>query len=125
MKLEDLLSSLSVGKNTGPLIHKKFQILIEQYQTDVTFEEFTDYYLLVANQAEGTSSVVGTKIAIQDGIAIQSHFVCGNQNSLQAAHDTAVTLNLNKPLCLFLCMRNYEDNLVTEFKNEPISNLTT
>ncbi|KAF2893950.1 hypothetical protein ILUMI_12224 [Ignelater luminosus] len=110
MELEDLSSSLSINDGTDPLNRIEFQVLTEQHPTDITLEEYTDYYILVAKQEEGTT-LVAAKISMHDNTVFQSNVICANQDSLQVAQFIAKTLNLDKPLWLFLCMKNYEDQL--------------
>ncbi|KAF2896082.1 hypothetical protein ILUMI_10098 [Ignelater luminosus] len=123
MELEDLFSSLSLNDGTDPLNHIEFQVLTEQLPTDIILEEYTDYYLLVAKQEEGTT-LVATKISLNDNTASHSNIICANHDSLQAAQFIAKALNLNKPLWLFLCMKNYEDQLISELTNGLIWNLS-
>ncbi|KAF2896080.1 hypothetical protein ILUMI_10096 [Ignelater luminosus] len=123
MELEDLFSSLTINGGTDPLNHIEFQVLTEQHPTDITLEEYTDYYLLLAKQEEGTT-LVATKVSMHDDTVIQSNIICANHDSLQAAQFIAKALNLNKPLWLFLCMRNYEDQLISELTNGLIWNLS-
>ncbi|KAF2889231.1 hypothetical protein ILUMI_16942 [Ignelater luminosus] len=122
MNLETLmqLSSLSETLTDEPVRERTFEALIKNTATQVIYNDYIDHYFITAKQTEG--KVVACKISLSQppptDISSESGFsiniVQDEDGFRDAAKLMALTLGIDKPLFMYLCLSDFQIDTVTE-----------
>lgn len=118
MDLVSLMNSLAISEPVEEQSRNisLFGAEIDGHHTDIVFATFTDRYLIIATQYEKLGALLHVSIEqSENGIEVSSPVytvsnIFGSENieQIAAARYIAEKLNIQKPLKIFLCMKNYK-----------------
>lgn len=96
------------------LVTRAFQTTINDNPTEIVYNEYITYHLIVAKQAGG--SVTACKVIPAEDSSVEPKFsvneIGGNGEIKYEAERLAEILNIKKPLLLFFCLKDYEDETI-------------
>ncbi|KAF2896079.1 hypothetical protein ILUMI_10095 [Ignelater luminosus] len=96
------------------LVTRAFQTVINDNPTEIIYNEYVSYHLIVAKQVGG--DVTACKVIPADDPSVEPKLsvieIGGNGDIKYGAELLAEMLNIKKTLLLFFCLKDYENETI-------------